>query len=497
MTTTGNPDRRRMLATIGGSVLGGAILASGQPAHASPSSATAAPAGDVYDITQPPFNANGGDTLGDDAAIQAAIDAASAAGGGTVFFPAGGTYILSTPITVKNNVTLAAGWQRAKIQLAAGFSETTIFRLDGLTRAALSNLDIDCAGKQLDFAVYVINSTGIDIDGLRISNIADVTPGEAVRLTSCTQIRIANCAITSTYGGIAVHGTTSHVLIDRCDLSNVAHRAIWLQGSATTRTEHTTVQHCRISSMVRRGNGVGYPIYYTCGGQNTHRSVRVLYNEIVGNAKPFVRQDGTSGGGNADLIAVYDTDGAFIHGNSATLGGDAGISLDRCRRIIISENITADCNTVGINVYQATDVTVQSNLVYNNYRNFENELAPLSRGGIRVTARDGQVSSFIEISGNRCYDAQTTKTQDYGIYIDGRGRFVTIGANTLDGNSEGMLKSDSTDNISLSFTLTKPSTPTSGYWEKGMVIRNRDFAAGRPLHWVCTASGIPGTWLAI
>ncbi len=66
--------------------------------------------GNVYDITAPPYNADKtGNTLLNNI-IQNAIDTISAAGGGTIYFPAG-VYEISNNIQLKSNITiyLAAG----------------------------------------------------------------------------------------------------------------------------------------------------------------------------------------------------------------------------------------------------------------------------------------------------------------------------------------------------------------------------------------------------
>ncbi|MEV4896971.1 hypothetical protein AB0K48_47235, partial [Nonomuraea sp. NPDC055795] len=101
------------------------------------------------------------------------------------------------------------------------------------------------------------------------------------------------------------------------------------------------------------------------------------------------------------------------------------------------------------------------------------------------------------ISGNRSFDDQAVKTQDYGIFIHARTRGVDIGANTLTGNKEGMFRTGTQEDVSYSFTVTRTAAPTEGWWEKGMVVQNRNPAAGQPFGWVCTVSGKPGTWLPL
>ena len=62
----------------------------------------------VYNVTSAPYNAIVNDAIDDQPAIQAAIDAAGAAGSGIVFLPAG-TYYLNKPLYIKYNNVIVRG----------------------------------------------------------------------------------------------------------------------------------------------------------------------------------------------------------------------------------------------------------------------------------------------------------------------------------------------------------------------------------------------------
>ena len=73
----------------------------------------------VVDVSRPPYNAIGNGTANDTAAFQAAIDAVSAAGGGTVTVPAGRFRVAN--LLLKSNVRLIGAGKRATIlHLLAG-----------------------------------------------------------------------------------------------------------------------------------------------------------------------------------------------------------------------------------------------------------------------------------------------------------------------------------------------------------------------------------------
>src|SRR5438874_12150623 len=93
--------RRAQLPIVLGTFLAFALLFSAAP-RASFSFTTSAAQAGIYDVKS--FGAKGDGKALDTAAINKTIDAAAAAGGGTVYFPAG-TY-LSVSIHLKSNIGL-------------------------------------------------------------------------------------------------------------------------------------------------------------------------------------------------------------------------------------------------------------------------------------------------------------------------------------------------------------------------------------------------------
>ena len=91
------PTRREAFTTAGLAMLGASLASS---AHAAESSAART---DSLNVRS--FGAKGDGKTDDTAAFQAAIDAAAASGGGSVFVPAG-TYRLNGTLIIKRNVTL-------------------------------------------------------------------------------------------------------------------------------------------------------------------------------------------------------------------------------------------------------------------------------------------------------------------------------------------------------------------------------------------------------
>lgn len=498
-TTSG---RRHLLARFG--LLGvSSVAVAGAVNGALAPTAAADPSGKsrsaaLVDVTDTGAKGNG---RGNDApGIQAAIDLAAKLGGGTVFLPAL-TYRLGRRLRLRSGVTLTSTESRANITLTSGFSDDFVIEADSVRGVTISNLSIDCDERAaLAGGVHVNKSTDVRLDSLSIKGIShgnyEPDPGigstQLILVKDCQRVDVVDCVLRQAYVGLLVTGNGSHITIDRCDIAQASYFGIHILGGLDSHTEFSAVRRCRLTEIGGRPGDVGYPIYITCGGNrpgaHKHRYILVSENEVIGNKLAYGH------GGNADLIAPYDVHDGVIERNVVLYGGDAGISPDRCRRLVISDNRVGYCNTSGINIWRTSDVTVVGNLSYNNYQDYAGDLNPEPRGGIRTyMPGSGPQCQDILIVGNRCWDDQETKTQDYGIYLRRNTKRVTVGSNLLDGNRDGMFRS-AADEVTTSFVVTVAEVPTAGYWEKGMIIQLGDPQPGQPVQWVCTEAGVPGSW---
>ncbi|MET9336391.1 right-handed parallel beta-helix repeat-containing protein [Nonomuraea sp. NPDC003804] len=496
--------RRSVLAGLGLAAAAAApMVAVAPPAQA----ATPENAAAVNSINLYPADAYGAvaDGVADDsAALQRAIDAAAAAGGGTVVLRAGKQYLLGKSLQLKTGVALASDRARATLVLTSGYADPHVLAVKDVSVVTLRNLKLDCGERRpLLAGVHVTASTDVILDNLHVEGLtagaydrpSGVGSTALVRIGDSHRVQVVGCRLTKGYIGLNVVGNSTHILIDDCDVHDLSQFGMHVHGTVDSHTEHLTISRCRVE---RIGGGPhpefsGTPIYITSGGTihpgaQKHRFVRATDNTLIGNFKAFFF------GGNADMLAVYDIHDGFFDRNVIFGGGDAGLSTDRCRKLVIANNIVGHCNTVGINVWEAVDCTVVGNVVYNNYQNFDGHLKAEDRGGIRTYARDGKKSENIVIVGNRSFDDQATKTQDFGIFIHPRTRGVDIGANTLTGNKTGLFKTKSAEDITFSFVVTLDALPTTGWWDKNMVVQLRNPAPGQPSRWICTVAGTPGTW---
>lgn len=501
--------RRKVLARLGlvGATAAGTIVATSglSPALAQETDVKKPLTGEGVDVHSALAFGAVGDGRADDAkAIQLAIDAVAKLGGGVVHLPAHRTYVLGSPLHLRTGVTLRSERARATIALTAGYAETYVIDAMKAHWSGLENLTLDCGERpKLTRAFHAQDSEHVEVRNVVASGITAGVyvpdPGEGssalLRFLNCRYVDVIDCELFKCYIGINVAGNSSHVTIDRCYVHDAAEFGMHVLGGLTSHTEYLTISRCFLE---RIGGGphpefVGYPIYITCGGNrpgaHKHRFVRGTDNTIIGNSKAF------KVGGNADLFAIYDIFDGWFERNALFFGGDAGLSTDRCRKLVLANNIIGHCHTVGINVWQTNDTTVTGNICYNNVQNFDGTLSNEPRAGIRTYARPEFKAENVVMVGNRCFDDQPKKTQLYGIYIHPRTQGADIGANMLAGNAEGMYRAGSPENVTYSHVHTADALPTAGYWEKGMVVQLRTPGPGQPLQWVCTEAGKPGKWV--
>ena len=92
------------------------------------------------------FGAVGDNIVNDTAAIQSAINAVSAAGGGTIYLPAG-TFRVTTTINVASNINLVgAGIGTTVIKMDSASTAAEVIYGTGLTNVRIENLSVDANG---------------------------------------------------------------------------------------------------------------------------------------------------------------------------------------------------------------------------------------------------------------------------------------------------------------------------------------------------------------
>src|SRR6266496_945352 len=140
--------------------------------------------GPLYDVKA--YGATGDGVTNDQAAIQAAITAAVAAGGGVVLFPPG-VYIVNTSLSIKDNIVLqGAGREATTIKGASSIANAVILGSSGdtVSNATVCDLTVDGnAGVTTGNlrGIQVTSGSRLTIAGVRVFNTRD----SGINLTTC------------------------------------------------------------------------------------------------------------------------------------------------------------------------------------------------------------------------------------------------------------------------------------------------------------------------
>lgn len=253
------------------------------PAPASPSFADGSPAilpTQPTSVASPTYNvALGGD-------IQAAINAASSAGGGTVNLAAG-TYNISTPIVPKSNVTLkgqGSGAGGTVIYNSLGVDMVIMVdgRAGGIDDAIFQNLSVDCAltnnqrnytadpGK--NYGVYITDTSAANnrvlLDDVQVSRCA-----VGLHVKGTTNLTVQNSYIHDNGGWINYFHNVYLRRVSKANLqNNIFSDSSTGNGVNISYSDNITVQGCTMSNNHFRGVRAANSSY-----------IDVLNNSVNGN----------------------------------------------------------------------------------------------------------------------------------------------------------------------------------------------------------------------
>lgn len=353
------------------------------------------------------------------AAIQGAIDAANAAGGGQVVLAPEKTYGLGAQVSVKSNVELRGG--RLKM-LATATSRGVL--ISGASNVKIRDVVID-----MNRAATTNGNANTQQQGIYINTAS----------AAMTDIVIDNVSVLNSHQrGIAVvvtaTGSLKRLSILGCYVNNVGERGIFVDGSTPTTDAHVDIERCKVSGV---GN-VGIAVQSVTGV-----NIRGCSVDVTGSTQHGILISGS--GANNHVVAARITDNHVI-GAPATKWGI--ICSVKSARVTISGNIVEGCgggisidpeDSAAVGVETTVNGTISGNScrdsldlhgIYvrlsSNVAITGNVCATNYQSGIAVTT-----ATRVAVAGNVCH---ANGTHGIGFHGGTAGGFHTVGANVTHGN---------------------------------------------------------------
>jgi hypothetical protein len=235
----------------------------------------------------------------------------------------------------------------------------------------------------------------------------------------------------------------THSLCQGCGFTGgdiITSPAIFWGFGSTGQTTDVRIESSNFTHLNIAGASLGGPVYIT-GARNTIISNNFFYNpDTTENAKAIAV-------GNARNIDISNNQLYWDRAYTALWGGSQAIET--------------------VNVLQIPNVHISGNNITNN------STTPLNCG---ICSGDSNTTNYSVVGNN----------------FGGSGAILTqINTNILNKDQRNVVLSQ--DHV----VKWGPSGPTVGSWKVGDIMYNIAPAIGRPMGWVCTASGTPGTWTAL
>lgn len=328
-----------------------------------------------YDVTAAPFSAVPNGTTDCADAINAAISAANADGGGTVIIPkATSNYRTGSTIVMKSNVTLII---EGSVQLLASHTGA------GITAMDTSN-------------IAIIGTGTIDMNKAATTNGANAETQMAVHVnTSTNSTNIANIKIS----GITV--------------KNGWQRGIQVAaygGNASTFT-NVVISETKVINFT----GIGILVMATGNSTNTtvagSRGIWIERNQLT-----TMLLDGIVVSGVSDVMVARNVvNGSSSNGHGICIGLGTGNLTDHVTDFVVASN-----NCRGFTAVSKWGIVVSARC---NRFAVTNNLCIANRGGISIDVTDATAGATVlwdtdgTVTGNTCQN-NTGSTLSHGMYIN-------------------------------------------------------------------------------
>lgn len=415
------------------------------------------------------FGAVGDDSTDNASAVQAALDAVHAAGGGTVFFP-NGNYVFDSGCTLYSNVTLAG--ETGAVIKPSDSVPLQLFSGVGLSNVSVQNLTFEGTGATATntqrFVQIGAGSTYVSIENCHFKKAREI----ALVLEGCQYVNVQGCTFTnSVVYGAEIRGASSDVTVSNCVFGNNgdsgAATSNFGRGLVLWNTSNVTVSNC----VFRDNSEYGLRLYSAAADTNANRNIAI--------SNCTFRNNGTSATSKNDLY-IYNEQGgtervsvtgcvfstrsgnfaAVLSGTAISFTGNTikainaqealGLSLYDSVDVVVSGNTFVDVLYVA--AFSATAGAVSTNCTISNNQCIG--VATFTAGGVQGT---GHI-----ISNNHVVHGGAGAT-DQGLQIINANVSVSVIGNTFDGFYRGINIGSAGDYINVQNNTTVNSTDVGLY----------------------------------
>jgi parallel beta-helix repeat protein len=348
--------------------------------------------------------------------IQSAINTLTA--GGKIFIKEG-VYPLSSPLRPTSGITLE------------GVYGKTVFQGTKNDRLVLNANPVDPSQSRVDGNI-VLRNLVFDMNNYS---------AEAVNLVSVYDSLVENCIFKNVAGsneGLDLDNCYN-IVIRGCDFYNIGGGAVHVSDAYAGFTNYRGCDYVSVVDCYARNCGKTRPIAAystytrsTAIGGGLH--IRFVNCRAYDCYQGFNDDIELSGGGYTEIInptvdtttyrgiAIVGVGKARIIGGTVRNSGSHGIYVNTNENVIMGVKVEKSTYH-GISLYRASHNVIIGNVLKNN-------------GSDGINLSDDGVTACLDnlIIGNRCYDDQATKTQDYGIREAGIGNYNIIVGNDVRGN---------------------------------------------------------------
>ncbi len=345
------------------------------------------------------------------AALQAAINAAASAGGGSVYVPAGTYAIFGEYLDIaSSNVRLHGDGPRSVIyQGGVATSRTSYDTDDGdgivlvgsTTPVSISSIEID--------HLYLKNAGTVVHDPINGVGVIDLYDYNTVSNAYIHD----NIIYTASRVGIGSGAVADHLVIQRNDIYGGIH-GLYLAGNGA-------------SVLVTRNVLINLPSLYTLGNSQgmsikRHTNFTISYNAVRNYANDIAFDEAFLPGEGDGIVSDNTVDNTGLLG--VLPANDIGIKLLYGSDLRVDRNAVVNCSNFGI--YVGATVPMDHLSIKDNHISWSSDSNNSTSSGIAIGSFPSGTIADVSLVGNLISNAGS-----YGIHLNGVQGINTIAHNTV------------------------------------------------------------------